>query len=64
MRFHLVNKREWHKWFAWHPVVIWKNTGTSYVVLFETVERQVSHNGEKFYQELGTAEREADHGDE
>lgn len=40
-----IDKRDWHLWFAWRPVVVKFINGTWCWVWLEDVERRVVENG-------------------
>ncbi len=60
-------KKEWHKWFAWHPIKLWLSDDYHEIVWFEKVERRglrwsrgsmdtagMGHYWEWLYREVGS----------
>lgn len=36
-----LNKYEWHKWFAWYPVIVKNDSGPDIFIWLEYVERKL-----------------------
>ena len=41
-RMRVLDELEWHRWFAWYPVVIARDGGLAYWAWLEFVERQTA----------------------
>jgi hypothetical protein len=39
-RMRVLDELEWHRWFAWYPVVVARDGGLAYWAWLEFVERQ------------------------
>jgi hypothetical protein len=41
---HILEELEWHRWFAWYPVVVARDSGLACWAWLEFVERKTSWN--------------------